>query len=70
MTACMATVSLTRWLDADAYASVVVIDEVEQDTVVPLELCRHRALQLLARASRTRRRRSPTPVRGQLSLLR
>lgn len=60
----------TRWLDADAYASVVVIEETETGIEVPLDLNRYRALQLLARASRTRRRRIPTPVRGQLALLR
>ena len=60
----------TRWLDSDAYASVVVSEEIEQPPEVPVELDRQRALQLLARASRTRRRRSLTPVDGQLSLLR
>lgn len=61
----------TSWLDADAYASVVVIVEtVDEPGVVPLGLDRNRALQLLARASRDRRRRSPTAVRGQLALLR
>jgi hypothetical protein len=60
----------TRWLDTDAYASAVVIEEMEHAAEIPVELDRQRALQLLARASRTRRRRSPTPVSGSLALLR
>ena len=60
----------TRWLDSDAYASVVVVEEIEHQAELPVDLDRNRALQLLARASRTRRRRSPTPVNGSLALLR
>lgn len=66
----MAALAQTRWLDADAYASLVVIEDIETAPDLDLDLDRNRALQLLARASRQRRRRSPTPVRGQLSLLR
>ena len=66
----MALVLQTRWLDTDAYACVVVIEESESAPELSIELSRTRALQLLARASRTRRRRCPTPLRGQMSLLR
>jgi hypothetical protein len=66
----MARVVQTSWLDADDYASVVVVEETEAPRAITLDLDRNRALQLLARGSRQRRRRSPTAVRGQLSLLR
>lgn len=60
----------TSWLDADDYASVVVIVESDAVPAVALDLTQNRALQLLARASRQRRRKSSTQVRGALSLLR
>jgi hypothetical protein len=60
----------TRWLDGAAYASIVVLEEHEDLAPVAPELDRNRALQLLSRASRERRKRNPTPVKGQLALLR
>jgi hypothetical protein len=65
----MSRVVHTRWLDADDYASVAIVEDVEL-VELPSDLDRMRALQLLARASRTRRRTLPTPLRGALALLR
>jgi hypothetical protein len=66
---CVSRVVHTRWLDAEDYASLAVVEDVE--TVdLPAEIDRNRALQLLARASRERRRTLPTPLRGRLALLR
>ncbi|MBA3457328.1 MAG: hypothetical protein H0T42_29875 [Deltaproteobacteria bacterium] len=43
----------TRWLDADAYASIVVTEEIEDASVViPLDLNQRRALELLSKAIR------------------